>query len=176
MHFGDGRVHVHVGEHILAGHERVEEAAAVVALDEFQVLALAGQAIEIGPHFEHAAGLDVEDLVHLFLAEGATPTVKPARPVDQDLQRLRVAADGVHVPQPHERLVQRVVRRPDALAARYPVQVLFGDRADPLAAVLLLAARQFADDVIRLALDFLVAGGGGERCRGREPVAQEVAA
>ena len=137
---------------------------------------VAGDAVEVGPHFEHAAGFDVEDVVQLLAGELARPAMEPGGPLDEDVERLLVAGQGVHLVQAHQRLVQRVVGRPDALAARDPVQIGRGDRAGPFAAVLLLAARQLGDDCVALGLGLAVAGGGVEAGGGREPVAEEVAA
>ena len=76
--FWDGGVGVQVGQRVLAGEQPVEAARPVVALHKVQVLLLAGKSVTVGPDFQHAAGLKVEDVVHLLPAELPCPAVKPA--------------------------------------------------------------------------------------------------
>lgn len=72
--------------------------------------------------------------------------------------------------------MHNVLRRPYVLVLYQPCEVLLWDRADPLAAVELLAACEFAYDLVELNAQLRLAVGGDELCSGAYPVPEEVSA
>ena len=174
-HLGNGGVGVHVGQGILPRQQRVKQAAAVIPDHQGSVHLPAGDAVEIRPDLQHAAGFHVQDIVHLLPGEGRRPVQEPFRPALGNRQRLFIARVSVHVHQAHKDLMERVLRRPDGLALRNPEQVFLRNRAGPAVAVLQLALLQDIDHVVRLRLDGPVPGGMIAHGRGGQPVAREMA-
>ena len=149
---------MHVCENVLPLQKRIEQAAAVIALDEEAVFAVAGGLQKVRPDFQHASGLKIEDVVHLLAGAILAVRDKPVRKPVRHRKRLAVPRQAVHIHKPHEGLVHGVVRRPDLLAPGNPCKIFLRNRRSPLPAVFLLAARQLMNDGVGLRLQLPVAG------------------
>ena len=173
---GKLRVGVQPGELVLAPRERIEHGVVVEPLRELQVLLLAGHGGQLGQHVVHAAVLVAEHLLHLLVAELVGPRLDPVARLLQDLQRLLVAAQHVHVQQAGVDLVQRVPGRPDLLARLDAVDELLGIRAQVAAGELGLAPGQPGHDGVGPLLEPLVAGAGEHHGAGGQVMAEAVSA
>ena len=102
--------------------------------------------------------------------------MEPLCPVLRELERLGGSDIPVGVQEAHEGLVDRIVRGPDPASGGDALEVFLRDRAEPLAAVRLLAEREAVDDGFGLAPYLAIARRGGVHRGGGKPVAEEVAA
>ena len=125
---GDLGVRVQAVERVLAARERVEHDAVVEEPGEPQVLGVPRDAVEVRQRLLHPAELGLQHLLPLRVGEPLRAQAHPGGHALRRLERLRVAEHAVHVEQPRQDLVQRVVRRPDALPGLDPVEELLRER------------------------------------------------
>ena len=103
-----------------------------------------------------------------------SPAEIPVSQVVDYLYCLLIACIGVSVHKSHDGLVHNILRRPDVLSLCKLIEVFFGDRAYPFAAVELLAACKLGDYLVKLYFQLCVmvichiVGSSGE------PVTQEM--
>ena len=172
----DGRVGMHVGQHVLPLQQGIKQPCPVIPLQQLPVLFLSRKAKHVRPDLQHAARFHIQNVVEFLPGILPAPVQEPVTHSVRDPQRLFAAEDPVCVRQPHQQLVHGILRCPDALSLSDPDQILFRDRAGPAVTVLPLADLQLVDDCHRLRPDFLIAGLlPAGRCRG-EPVAQKMPA
>ena len=102
--------------------------------------------------------------------------MKPLCPILRELERLGGSDMPIGVQEAHECLVDRIVRGPDLTPGGDALEVFLRDRAEPLAAVRLLAEREAVDDGLGLAPYLAITRRGGVHRGGGKPMAEEVAA
>ncbi len=146
---------MHVGDHVHAVQQPVGQARALVPAHEFQVPMVACHRVQVGPELHDAAGfLFVHHVAHGVAGDGIGKVIKPVRTLTHDVQRPAYAQQLVHLQQAHHVFVAHVLRRPRALAVAQEVQVFFGDRERPAAAVAFLAACDFVDHMYHPSAQF----------------------
>ena len=138
-------------------------------------LCVAGQAVEVGQRFVHAAVLVAQHRLHLLVAELAVAGDDPIGELLADLQGLLVAAIDIDVLQAGIDLVQRIVGRPDRLERFHAIDERLGIRAQVAAAQFGLALGQSGDHGRGLLLQPLIAGAGVHQRARAEIMPDEVA-
>ena len=149
--------------YLIGGNAQAREV--LVALTDW----CAGQRVDVGDHFVHAAVLGPEHLLHLRVRQRREQAAGPVGQRDEHVASLGVAADQVGVAQPGEQLVQVVPGHPRAVQAEaLDLQRACGDArpqltalrhgADVAVAVGELALGQLADHRIQPPLRLGVAG------------------
>ena len=174
--FRDLRVGVQAVERVFLPGQRIEDGRVVEEPRQAQVLGIAGDAVEGGQHLVHAAELGLQ---HRLLLRRGQPVHAQAHPRDllqQDVERLLVAAELVHVQQPGHHLVQRVVGGPDAGARFDAVDQFFRKRGEVAGVESLRRQRrlnrgQLRDQRVAAVLEPQVAGGRIHQREGRQVVA-----
>ena len=177
-------VGVFPGEAILALGQRLQQLQVVEALRHLEVLPVAGDGMEVGHDFVHAAIFRAEHLLHLAVRKTRRDLDAPIAEPDQQGAGLLPARDQPRVPQPGVGLVEVVPRHPlrahrtDVAGGDFlPQRATAGHPADVAVAIGFLAAFEFRQHKVEPAAEFagrVVAGGdhGGQR---REVVARGVA-
>ena len=89
------------------------------------------------------AKVDIQNIVKLFPGISAAPSIKPIRQFICYGKRLWLFHHSIYIDQPHKKLMNIVLRRPDVPSLSYPVQIFFRNRAYPFSAVIFLAKLQF---------------------------------
>ena len=144
------------------------------------MLRLAREARQVPQRLVDAAALLVErfELVIQPLGRGKlahAATDVPGEPLS-DLERAEIARQAVLLQQPRQQLVQRVVRRPHRRDRLEPVEEARGEGRDIAGAVGRRQIAELIDHLGHAVAQLGVARGGEGHRRGREPVAEEVAA
>ena len=172
----NARVCVAVSQTVLALLQLAEQTCVGVALREGEVLFVLCELVELRPDLQHSCFLSGVHCVRIGLGSLFSPGDVPVGEVGEDIESLCVSCVDIRVGKSHDGLVHNVLRRPYVLVLYQPCEVLLWDRADPLAAVELLAACEFAYDIIELNAQLRLAVRGNELCSGAYPVSEEVSA
>src|SRR5262249_37203322 len=113
-------------QRIFASRQRIEDALVIELARYAQMLRVARDGVEIGQHFLHAAEFGLERGLLLFFTQTIDTEFDPGRLLQQDIERLLVIAQEIHVEQAGHQLVDRVIRRPDTFTLVHKVEKLFG--------------------------------------------------
>ena len=165
---------MHVAEYIPSFQKSVKQRLPVIPLHQFPEHFLPGKAVQQRPYFQHPAGFYIQNILELFFCITPAPLIKPLPETFRDLQRLVIAGKLIHIQQSHKSFVDRILWRPDALAAADPVQIFLRNGSHPFAAVLLLTLLQHIHDLIRLRLQHPVSGSLIMHRRRRKPVSEKM--
>ena len=156
--------------------ERIENPGLVEAVREKGVLRITGHRMEVVEELAHPPVLDLQDALHLVVAERVGPPLGPGGHGQEDVQGLLVGAVHVHVQQTGHDLVERVEGRPHRQSLLQPLHELGGKGREPAPAIGLLALPQLGDEGPGLVLQQLVARAAVRLAARRQVVAHEVAA
>ena len=102
-------------QRILPGRQRPQKGAMVETLRQVEVFPFAGQRVDVGQRFGHAAVFAYQDPGHLLVRESGNQAVEPIGETDQHGQRFAVGRMPAGVHQPGELLVQRIEGHPAAV-------------------------------------------------------------
>jgi hypothetical protein len=126
--FRELRVGVQPAQRILAARQRIEDRLVIERMGDAQIVGVAGGRVDIREHLVHAAEFGAEGALLLVLRQAVDAELHPVGHLRHHRERLRVAAQLVHVEQAGHDLVDGVVGRPHALPRVDTIEELFGER------------------------------------------------
>ena len=168
-------------ERIFAAGQRVKDGPVVEFLRHAQVLRIAGDGVQVCQHLVHAAEFGIERGLLLLIAQTVDAELDPIGLFHDDIERLPVPAEEIHVQESGHDLVDCIIRRPDAPPGVHPVEKLFGERRqitrmEAARRHRLLNLDQFGDNRVGFGLEPFVTGARIHQRAGGQKVAEAVAA
>lgn len=140
---------MHVGEHILASQQGLEQAA-FIQPHQLQVLFLTGDGIPIGPQFHHGAVLfPVHHVVHQLWRNILREFYKPVCRLQQGIQCLLISGICVHFKHAKHAFMTHIPQSQRMLAAFEPVQRFFRVRKHPGVLMFSLTFCDLDDHIVR---------------------------
>ncbi len=125
---GHGGVGVYAVQPVLVAGHRVQHPGVVEPFGRQQVALLAGDRVQVRERLRQAAVLDLQDPLHVRVAEPPGAPVHPVAQRDRGLEREFVAGQLVLVDEAGQVLVDHVVRRPHRPARFEPVEEVLRER------------------------------------------------
>ena len=168
------RVRMHICQYIFSCEQSVKKTLAVIAIHQCAEHFIFCNPVQNYPDFEHTTGLYVKDFLKLCFCIFSAPVIEPLSEIHRHIQCFFTACQLIHIQQAHERLVNRVLRRPYRLLLSDPIQIFFRNRSRPLSAIVLLADCQLFYDLLCLCTYLLIAGSLIMHSSRREPVTEKM--
>ena len=165
-----------VGQRVRAGVKAFEQRIILIRLHQKAVCFPAGQCVQIRPDLQHPGLLPAVNRQRIGLLHFPDPPDVPVRQMVQDFNRRRVFQLFVNILQPQNRLMHRVLRRPDVLVLSEHREIFFRNGPHPFPAVQRLAPGQFIHDPLQFDLQRRMDSVLRQRCRCAQPVAQKMSA